>query len=262
MPDERNYYVLCDDNCKFEGMTKEQIIEAIEEATGETPTHIDDAFITKIKEKNHSASLSFWVGTTAEYNALSTKAQNTFYILTDEDYDDAIGGLRQDVDELQQTIENILDGTQKVPAAELADKSVALTNAQKVPYDVGGLKAPVFFVNGHPSACRALYMHYIEVMKSQADLYLHLIAYTSTETEINTVSLLHTALDIDTNRQLIHPCTGMMNVNDEIMIVFGLQPGQPTLINVHGYIPASGDYSHSYIPADANVYDRKVDRIR
>lgn len=53
MPDvERRYYVICEYNCKFESMTKEQIIAAIEEATGNVPTHIDDAFITKLKEIN------------------------------------------------------------------------------------------------------------------------------------------------------------------------------------------------------------------
>ena len=49
---ERNYYVLCDDNCRFESMTKEQIIAAIAEATGHTPEDIDAAFITRIKEQN------------------------------------------------------------------------------------------------------------------------------------------------------------------------------------------------------------------
>lgn len=81
MPEQqRNYYVLCDDNCRFPGMTSEQIIAAIAEATGETPVHIDDAFITKIKEQNKNKSLKIWVGTEAEYNAIITKDNNTMYV--------------------------------------------------------------------------------------------------------------------------------------------------------------------------------------
>ena len=71
MADERKFYVYCDDDCKFESMTKEQIIAAIAEATGNTPTEIDNAFITKIKEMNAGKSVMFWVGTEAEFNALS-----------------------------------------------------------------------------------------------------------------------------------------------------------------------------------------------
>lgn len=80
---ERNYYVICDDNCRFPSMTSEQILEAIAEATGETPTHIDDAFITKIKEQNRNGQLKLWVGTNAEYNAIETPDNDVLYIITD-----------------------------------------------------------------------------------------------------------------------------------------------------------------------------------
>lgn len=85
MADDRNYYVICDDNCKFEGMTKEQTIASIAEATGATPTQIDAAFITKIKEQNRNTPLKFWIGTQAEYNALEETDENTFYIFSDSD---------------------------------------------------------------------------------------------------------------------------------------------------------------------------------
>lgn len=70
----RNYYVICDDNCKFPSMTYEQIIEAIAEATGNVPEHVEDAFITKVKESNNNANLTFWKGTQAEFNALDVSA--------------------------------------------------------------------------------------------------------------------------------------------------------------------------------------------
>lgn len=93
MPTERNYYVICDDNCKFEGMTKEQIIAAIEEATGNVPSDVDSAFITKIKEMNRNNALKFWIGTNFEYNVLVQDGDleaNTMYIVTDEEFPEEI----------------------------------------------------------------------------------------------------------------------------------------------------------------------------
>lgn len=78
------YYVLNDDDCRFEGMTKEQTIAAIAEATGNTPTGVDAAFITKIKEQNANASMKVWVGTRAQYNALATKDAETLYFIPAE----------------------------------------------------------------------------------------------------------------------------------------------------------------------------------
>ena len=83
MPDTRTYYVICEDNCKFEGMTKEQIIAAIAEATGATPTLVDDAFISKIKEQNHQSTKQFWTGTEVEYNALDDHDEDVIYIISE-----------------------------------------------------------------------------------------------------------------------------------------------------------------------------------
>lgn len=81
MPTERTYYCFCDDNCKFETLNKEQIIATITEATGVTPTGIDEAFITMLQEQNASQSMKIWVGTEAQYNAISEKASDTLYFL-------------------------------------------------------------------------------------------------------------------------------------------------------------------------------------
>lgn len=80
---DRTYYVICEDNCKFEGMTKEQIIAAIAEATGATPTQIDDAFISKIKEQNHQGVMKFWTGTEAEYNLIQQHESDVIYIISE-----------------------------------------------------------------------------------------------------------------------------------------------------------------------------------
>lgn len=90
---DRKYYVLCESNCKFESMTKEQIIAAIAEATGNTPTDIDGAFITKIKEQNKNTDMRIWVGSVAEYNAIVAKGEkdvNTIYCLKTPDGDNVL----------------------------------------------------------------------------------------------------------------------------------------------------------------------------
>lgn len=107
---ERIYYCFCGDNCKFETMTKEQIIAAIAEATGNTPTNIDSAFITKVKEQNKGNALAFWIGTTAEYNALETKDDLCFYIKTDDttldDINKAIELINKNLAALEATTPN------------------------------------------------------------------------------------------------------------------------------------------------------------
>lgn len=119
MSENRTYYVICDDNCRFEGMTKEQIIAAIAEATGVIPTGIDNAFITKIKELNHNANLSFWVGTQAEYNEIEEeeRVKNCIYIITD---DTSIEEMQARLDLMGVTVQNLQD--------ELDKKGVVICN--------------------------------------------------------------------------------------------------------------------------------------
>lgn len=109
MADNKNYYVFCDDNCKFEAMTKEQILTAIEQAiTTGAVQDVDTGFITKIKEQNKNVGLKFWIGTQAEYNALATKENNCFYIITDdtakEDIETAIGNLQREMNTLNEYV--------------------------------------------------------------------------------------------------------------------------------------------------------------
>lgn len=77
------YYVFDDGKNKFEGMTREQIIAAIAQATGVTPQDVDSGFITTIKEQNANKGVSLWVGTQQEYNAISNPDENTLYCITD-----------------------------------------------------------------------------------------------------------------------------------------------------------------------------------
>lgn len=129
---DRNYWVFCDDNCKFPAMTKEQIISAIAEATGKTPTSVDDAFVTKIREMNASANLKFWVGTTYQFSALETKEENTLYILTDDDTSESIEQISEQISAIEQNLSKIIDGTIEVKKAESATNALSATNASRV----------------------------------------------------------------------------------------------------------------------------------
>ena len=68
----------------YEGMTKEDIITAIEQATGGEIGDLDTGFITIWKEQNAGIGIKLWVGTTAQYEALDPKPTNTIYIKTDD----------------------------------------------------------------------------------------------------------------------------------------------------------------------------------
>lgn len=112
MSSERTYYVFCEDNCKFESMTKEQILTAISQAlsTGKIDD-IDSGFVTKIKEVNKNNPLMFWVGTTAEFNALEDQDENTFYIVTDATEGE---DLSAEINDINTKIKNTVDIYKKV----------------------------------------------------------------------------------------------------------------------------------------------------
>ena len=119
---DRVYYVLCADNCKFEGMTKEQIYAAIAEATGNVPTGIDEAFITRIVEQNANIALGIWYGTEAEYNALEEKPENTLVFFKDSSFEKKV---TQEIESLKKQIAEgnqiITSGTEDPTGGEDGD---------------------------------------------------------------------------------------------------------------------------------------------
>lgn len=105
------YYVFDDAKNLFEGMTKEEIIAAIAQATGVTPASIDDGFITTIQEQNAQHGVKLWVGSQNEYNAIQQPDANTLYIVTDpaetNELQNQINQLQAEVNELAvQNTEN------------------------------------------------------------------------------------------------------------------------------------------------------------
>ncbi len=105
---DRKYYVICESGCRFESMTKEQILTAIMQAveTGKI-TDVDAGFVTTIKTIDGSP-LRFFVGTQARYEALSSaEKENLFAIITNDttkaDMLATLETLRKDIDGICET---------------------------------------------------------------------------------------------------------------------------------------------------------------
>ncbi len=67
-------------------MTREEIIAAIQTAAagGSLEGFDNCAVVSQIKELNKNAAFSVWVGTQAEYNAISNKQSNVLYLISDD----------------------------------------------------------------------------------------------------------------------------------------------------------------------------------
>lgn len=118
-------YVICDKNCKFEGMTKEQIYTAILQAVNNgTIGDIDAGFVTTIKTIN-GLPLKFFVGEQAAYDELTAEdKENLFAIITNDTTKEgiiqAITNLRS---ELEGLINNLLSGKFVVKKADRATEA-------------------------------------------------------------------------------------------------------------------------------------------
>lgn len=105
-------FVLDEGANQYEGMTKEQILAAITQAVNEgTISNIDAGFVTKIQEMNKRRALKFWLGTQAEFNALSAKENDTFYIFTD---DPTIKDINEILDSIKEELDLIYKGNSPV----------------------------------------------------------------------------------------------------------------------------------------------------
>lgn len=136
-------YVICDANCKFEGMTKEQIYAAILQAVNEgTIGDIDSGFVQTIKTIN-GIGLKFFLGTQAEYEALTDEEkENLFAIITNDTTKEgiikAITELQINLNDLNKNLndlnENLLNGDFKVKKSENADNATYAGSAEESGY--------------------------------------------------------------------------------------------------------------------------------
>ena len=100
------YYVTQKDGVLIEGLTKEQIYELISSTTGKTPQGVDEAFITKLKEYNKNGNASIWIGSSAEYNAIEVKDQNTLYVVIDDPYYEDVKARFDEIDSEISALQN------------------------------------------------------------------------------------------------------------------------------------------------------------
>lgn len=110
-------YVLCGENCKYEGMTKEQILTAITQAVNEgTIGDIDTGFITTIKTIT-GTPLKFFVGDQATYDALPDEQKiNLYAIITN---DTTKEGILKALEELYEFKEYVNNSKMKLNPTEL-----------------------------------------------------------------------------------------------------------------------------------------------
>lgn len=119
---DRNYYCLCDSNCKFPTMTTEQILAAIQQAAKDGLVYNPDAaVVTKVKELNGGQALTFWVGTQAQYNAVSVKDPYCHYIITDKKNSDLSGAVAAAVEAAEEALRTASDA--QTAANEALDKA-------------------------------------------------------------------------------------------------------------------------------------------
>lgn len=118
---DKIYNVFCGDDCKGEGMTREQILAAIAEATGVVPSGGDEAFVSKIKDVLTNGSLQFATCTQAEYNLLATEGQiqpNTLYIITDESEGNDLSEIYTDIENLKKNVDYLQNEVATLYATE------------------------------------------------------------------------------------------------------------------------------------------------
>lgn len=110
---ERKYYCFCGSNCKYETMTKEQILATIAQAAADgLVVEVEDALVTKVKERNKGGYATFWIGTKAEYNALGDEIKKEcFCLITDdtreEDMAAAISRLLENAESVESALNDI-----------------------------------------------------------------------------------------------------------------------------------------------------------
>lgn len=130
-------YVICDQNCKFEGMTKEQILTAIRQAVNEgTIGNIDAGFVQTVKTIN-GVALKFFVGEQSAYDALSDDdKKDLFAIITNDTAKDeileAIEALRLSAESSAKAVEQFAKELGEVQGSIKTNASNISKNASNI----------------------------------------------------------------------------------------------------------------------------------
>lgn len=126
------YYVLDANKNLKEALDKEGVYAVLEQAIEDGDLeHVaaDSAFVSKIKDLNGGQDFKVWIGTTAEYNAIQEKTQNTLYLLTDDELEQELSDIEDNVTTLFNEVENI--------EAYIPKKIVQVVNINENSYQLG-----------------------------------------------------------------------------------------------------------------------------
>ena len=220
MPTTR-YYVFDSLKNAYESMTKQQIIAAIAEATGNTPTNIDDAFITMIQEQNAGRSLKFWKGTSAQYAAVSPKDADTFYIVSDDD----------SIEELQEAVQE-LSGSLETTAENVAD-------LQETVYQINDTGWNLWTVDGSAFTYRG---GYYRVKNGIA--YFDIQGFVPTTPDEDIYITLPVKLDVSGNAGIVL-CYNNNNSGDNYKMAHGDLTNSGDTTTLHVECKGTGDSIHS-----------------
>lgn len=104
---DRKYYCYCEQGCKYETMSKEQILAAITQAVENgTVGNCDTGFIQTIKTVN-GKPLRFFVGAQYEYEALTAEEKENLYaIITNDATED---GILEAIENLEKEYEELVE---------------------------------------------------------------------------------------------------------------------------------------------------------
>lgn len=141
----KKYYCHCDSNCKYETMTKEQILAAIMQAVNEgTIGDIDAGFITGVRTVN-GATMRFFIGSQFEYEALPREdKQNLFAIITNDTTQEAFAKTLEELASEVQTKANKLVAPKEIPTKVLTAKGYYYLSATYVRDDGNELNTSNF----------------------------------------------------------------------------------------------------------------------
>lgn len=136
--DEKNVYALDVGKNSHLTMTKEQILTAIMQAVNNgTIGNIDAGFVTKLQEINEQKAIRLWIGSTAQFQTLETKDEDTLYILTD---DSTVEDIEAGFSELDKKIKDIVGGNTTVDKAKKDGNGKEISStylpAARMPYNV------------------------------------------------------------------------------------------------------------------------------
>jgi hypothetical protein len=132
-------YVLCDNNCKYESLTKEQIYTAIVQALENgTIEDVNTGFVQTIKTINN-IPLKFFVGSQASYDALTDEQkENLFAIISDDTSKENLIKKLEELTDATNTNANHIDSIRRGSLAE-----VTITPSVDLPINCGNASSTV-----------------------------------------------------------------------------------------------------------------------